>query len=325
MSLYHDVESMLRRSATASRLQVDRTLQSFKKDLRTHSEADLYKSLPDRVKYNLCCTRITKGDFSQWDGWQFRDPWAEAMRYGIKTIPFWNGEYTDSLVIIGEQGVGDEILFASVIPEAMIRVKEVTYACDERLLGLVTRSLKCKAKERYIDARNDLLGGHTAYIPSGDLFPLFRRRKADFPRKPFIKVSQERVKEFEKYRGRVGLSWRGRHGFISPDELGIENPLNLQYDFKDGEFNIESPELDLRNDLEGVFALISVLSKVVCVPTSVSHFAGCQGVRCEIITPGVDQQTDTQFDEIDWHVPEGESPFYPNQIVYRSVKEWKKR
>ncbi len=325
MSLYSDVETMLRRSATASNLQIETTLRKFKKDLRNRSEAEIYQSLPDRVKYNLCCTRIIKGDFSQWDGWVYRDPWAEAMRFGIKTIPFWDGSYTDDLVIIGEQGVGDEILFASIIPEAMIRCGKVTYACDERLLGLLQRSLRCEVKERYVDAREDLIGGHTAYIPSGDLLPLFRRRKGDFPRKSFIKINHDRVKEFEKYRGRIGISWRGRHGFINTKELEIENPLNIQYDWKQDEVEgIETPDIDLRDDLEGVFALISVLDKVVCVPTSVSHFAGSQGVRCEIILPRMEDQTDTQFDEIDWHVPLGTSPFYPNQHVYRNISEWKK-
>lgn len=328
MGLYKDVEFMLRRSVSASRLKVDLTLKKFKKDIYTHSEAALYQGLDNRVKYNLCCARILQGNFNEWDGWQYRDEWAEAMRNGIKTIPFWDGGYTDKLVIIGEQGIGDEVLFASLIPEAMVRAKEVTYACDERLVEIIKRSYRCEARTRYIDARDDLIGGYTAYIPAADLFPLFRRRKADFPKKPFLKVSPERVKEFEKYRGRVGISWRGRHGFIDPSELGIENPLSLQYDKLrfDGSEGIEVPELDLRNDIDGVLALISVLDKVVTVPTSVMHFAGAIGKKCEIILPDRDASVmpDGVVDELDYHVPEGDSPFYPNQVVYKSIKDWKK-
>jgi hypothetical protein len=328
MSLYSDVEFMLRRSITASRLQVDRTLKSFKKDIREHSEAALYQGLADRVKYNLCCARILQGNFKEWDGWQYRDEWSAAMRYGIQPIPFWDGNYTEKLVVIGEQGIGDEVLFASLLPEAMVRCKEVTYACDERLVDLVKRSYGCEARPRYIDARDDLLHGSTAYIPAGDLLPLFRRRKADFPQKPYLKVSPERVKEFEKYRGRVGISWRGRHGFIDPSELGIENPLSLQYDRMrfDGSEGIEVPEIDLRNDIEGVIALISVLDKVVTVPTSVMHFAGSVGKECEVILPerATELLADGVVDELDWHVPEGPSPFYPNQTVFNSIKDWKK-
>lgn len=333
MSLYTDVKFMLNRSSE-SKFKVNRTLEKFKKEVKEHGENRMYKGFADRVKYNLCAARILQGNFKEWDGWQYRDEWAANMRYGIKTIPFWDGNYTDDLVIIGEQGIGDEVLFASLIPEAMIRCGKVTYACDERLIEIIKRSYRIKAKKRYIDARDDLLGGHTAYIPAGDLLPLFRGRKADFPKKPFLKPSEERVKEFEKYRGRTGISWRGRHGFIDPSELGITNPLSLQYDELrfDGSEGIEVPDidgmkpLDLRNDIEGVIALISVLDKVVCVPTSVMHFAGSVGTKCDIILPDArtEKLVDGVVDELDWHVPIGESQFYTGSTVYENLLKWRK-
>lgn len=333
MSLYTDVEFMLRRSAE-SRLKVDRTLASFKKAIKKNGESTMYSGFQERVKYNLCCARILQGDFSQWDGWQYRDEWAAAMRYGIKTIPFWDGNFTEDLVIIGEQGIGDEVLFASLIPEAMLRAKKVTYACDERLINIISRSYRINCKQRYEDARDDLIGGHTAYIPAGDLLPLFRTRKEHFPRKPFLKPDPERVREFECYRGRVGISWRGRHGFIDPKDLGIENPLSLQYDEMrfDGSEGIEVPiidgmkPLDLRNDIEGVIALISVLEKVVCVPTSVMHFAGAVGAKCDIVLPErlSEKMISGVVDELDWHVPMGQSPFYTGSTVYENILKWRK-
>lgn len=324
MSLYNDVQVMLNRSTSTSRLKVDQTLRVFKKDIARHGEAAIYQNLDEKVKFNLCCTRMIQGNFSEWDGWQYRDEWASIMRYGVKSIPFWQGEYTDSLVIIAEQGIGDEILWASVIPEALIRCKEVTYACDGRLIQILERSLRCSCRERHVDARDDLLGGFTAYIPAGDLFPLFRRRLGDFPRKPFIKVNPDRIPEMERYRGRTGFSWRGRHGFIPVRKWLLEEPLSLQYDGSDG---VEAPDIDLKNDIEGVVALISVLEKVVCVPTSVMHFAGAIGKKCEVVcTPSKSEfDLDGVVDEIDWHVPLGESPFYPNQTVYRDLKDWKKQ
>lgn len=332
MGLYSDVEFMLNCSQV-SRLKIDTTLRMFKKKVKQHGEPALYAGFADKVKYNLCCGRILQGDFSQWDGWQFRDEWAEAMKYGIKDVPLWDGGYVDHLVIIGEQGVGDEVLWGTVIPEACIRVKKVTYACDERLVDVFKRSLKIEAKTRYVDARTDLIGGYSAYICAGDLFPLFRKRKADFPKKPYLKVLPERVKEFEQYRGRTGISWRGRHGFIDPRDLGIENPLSLQYDELrfDGSEGIEVPTrdgmtiLDLRNDLEGVLALVSVLKNVVSVPTSVVHFAGGLGVPCDIIKTSreSEEMVGEVFDEMDWHVPNGESPFYPHSTVFENIMEWK--
>ena len=324
MSLYGDVAYMLSKSQV-SQVKIDKTLRMFRKKVFENGEATVYKGFADRVKYNLCCARFLQGNYSEWDGWQYRDEWAEAMRYGQKDVPMWTGEYVDKLVIIGEQGVGDEVLWGTVIPECQIRVKEVTYACDERLVDIFKRSLRINTKTRYVDARTDLIGDYDAFICSGDLLPLFRRRKADFPRKAYLKVSPERVREFEKYRGMTGISWKGRHGFIDPMALGIEKPVSLQYDDFDRSKGIEHPDLDLKNDLEGVLALISVLGKVVTVPTSVMHFAGALGVPTEVIITQKESeiQSDGVYDETDWHVPLGESPFYPNQYIFRDIIEWK--
>lgn len=306
-----------------SRLKVDGVLRTLAKSIRKKGDAEVYKGFSDKVKYNLCCSRILQRNLSDWNGWEWRDEWAADMRFGKKTIPFWDGSYVDKLIILGEQGVGDEVMFASIIPEAMIRCKEVTYLCDERLIPVIERSFKIKTMPRYAEYDN-ALDGFDAYIPAGDLLPMFRKRDGDFPRKPFLKIDHKRVAEFEKYRGRTGISWKGRHGYIDPLELGIENPISLQYNEQHPD--IETPDIDLKNDLEGVFALCSVLDKVVCVPTSIFHFAAAIGVPTEIIIapPETEAEVDKVIDELDWHVPTGRSPWYRDSCVYASVKEWKK-
>lgn len=327
MSLFSDVSYMLRRSSTASPLKVKFALKEYKKTINRVGERKAYAALDPRVRYNLCCARILRGDYSQPEGWQYRDSWAATMRYGIKTIPFWDGEPTDSLAVIGEQGIGDEIFFASMIPEAMIRCKKVVYCCDERLITIFERSLPgLKCKTRYVDARQDLLDGdYTAFIPAGDLFPLFRRRKEDFPRKPFLKAQNERIGQFEQYRGRTGLAWSGRHGSIPPVSFGLSLPLSLQYNAVDD--GVEAPQLDLRNDLEGVLALISVLDRVVSVPASPFHFSGALGVPTDVVIAprASEREIDAIVDELDHHVPLGESPWYPNLTVYSDLNAWKRR
>jgi len=313
---------MLHRSKE-SRLKVDSVLRPFLKSIKQHGESHVYQSLTPEVKHNLCCARIVQGNFSEWDGWQYRDDWAAGMRYGTSNIPFWNGDPVDRLIIIGEQGIGDEVLFASVIPEAMIRCKQVTYACDERLVMPLARSYRgLHTKIRKVDVRDDLLEGFDAYIPAADLLPVFRRRQGDFPKKPFIKPSSDRLAEFEKYRGRIGISWRGRHGKINPLDLGLENPLSLQYDETHPE--IETPDIDLRNDIEGVLALSSVLAKIVVVPTSVWHFAAAVGTKTEVIVAPRGSEDDGAYDEIDYHTALGVSPWYGKSTVYRDVLDWRR-
>lgn len=311
MGLIQDTRFMMDRSSV-SKLKISQAIRVFEKDVKKNGEGYVYAHLQDRVKYNLCCSRILQGNYSDWGGWEFRDDWSLAMKYGIKTIPFWDGTYTERLVVIGEQGVGDEIMFSSLLPECMTRAKEVVYACDKRLTGLFSRSFGIEVVTREKDARDDLLDDFTAYIPAGDLLPLFRRRKEDFPKKPFIKVDPERVKEFEIYRGRTGISWSGRHGRIDPMMFKNFNPLSLQYN--EVHENIETPPIDLKNDLEGVFALVSVLSNVISVPTSVHHISGSLGVPTDIL-PG----TEGVLDQLNWSVPLGWSPWYSNLFVHPDI------
>lgn len=320
MALIGDVSYMLNRSQE-SRLKIDGVLRTTAKAIRRKGERTVYASFSPRIRYNLCCARILQGNYQDWSGWAARDDWAMDMRYGEKSIPFWDGSPVGKLLVVGEQGIGDEVMFASIIPEAIVRATEVTYLCDERLQSIIERSFKIKTLPRY-DEYEDVFKGFDAYIPAGDLLPLFRRSKSHFPRKPFLKVDQRRVAEFECFRGRTGISWKGRHGYIDPLELGIENPLSLQYNERHPD--IECPQIDLKNDLEGILALCSVLDKVVCVPTSIFHFAGAIDVPTEIIIapPESEEAVDGIVDQLDYRVPLGASPWYRDSFVYANIKEW---
>jgi hypothetical protein len=252
-------------------------------------------------------------NFSDWDGWQFRDNWAATMRYGQTEVPFWDRNSVRSLLVIGEQGIGDELLFASVLPEAMTRAEQVTYCGDERLAAPLARSLPgLITKTRHVDARDDILAGFDAFVPAADLLPMFRQSAEHFPRKPFLKPDPSRLEEFGEYRGMTGISWKGRHGSVNPDCLPT-GMVNLQYD--DTHPNFLETGIDLRDDIEGVIALCSVLSRVVSVPASAWHIAAATGTQVDVYLADAGTEQGV-IDEIDWHVPLGPSPYWGGSTVY---------
>jgi len=102
--------------------------------------------------------------------------------------------------------------------------------------------------------------------------------------------------------------------------LGIDRPLSLQYD--EQRPDIKTPHMDLRNDIEGVVALCSVLDNVVTVPTSVWHMAAAVGTYAEVVMTPRGSEADGIVDELDWHCPEGPSPFYRDSVVYRDLKNY---
>lgn len=56
-------------------------------------------------------------------------------------LPDWTGQETDTLIIHGEQGVGDELMYLSLIPKFRDKVKRLVVEVTPRLVTLMRRSL----------------------------------------------------------------------------------------------------------------------------------------------------------------------------------------
>jgi hypothetical protein len=285
--------------------------------------------LMPRLRMSYCAARLRLGDFSDYWGWEFRGAhnpdesrsWAANMYWSETWMAKWGGGTIKRLLVLAEQGIGDEVFFASILPECLLRAQEVIYECDPRLHGLLSHAwprLQCRPYREFEDRRFDY-GPIDAFIPAGELMRMFRRARGHFPGKAYLTPNPERVAEFERFRGRTGISWRGRQGSVEPSAFGIDNPVSLQYG--EGSEGIEHPGIDLKNDIEGVVALCSVLERVVTVPTSVQHFAGAVGSQVEIIVP------DNVATQIHWDYPSSPTgnplPWYPDARVWDSLDHWR--
>lgn len=238
-------------------------------------------------KWMRCEARFTLGDYSDWAGWQWRDKWSEKIWFQNPFhVPIWKGEEVDTLYVVGEQGLGDEILFSQCVLDAQKKAKRVVFETQERLQSIFERSLKVETARAIVGAdgiRRAQPFEATAWVGLGELPRVYRKSNSDFIRRPYIVPDPSRLGEMEPYKGRVGVSWRGAQGKVDWTKLKkmYPNCLSLQYD--QSEEDVERPHIDLRNDTEGVLALVNVLSKVVTVSTTVAHFAASSGVETEVI------------------------------------------
>ena len=81
----------------------------------------------------LALTLLTRGDYSQgWDEYEWR--WKAEVRPRSFEIPVWKGESLEnkSILIHAEQGVGDEIMFASCIPDLLEQAGKCSIECIAR-------------------------------------------------------------------------------------------------------------------------------------------------------------------------------------------------
>lgn len=299
---------------------------------RVHEAIDLYENFLKRkdlnyesairIKQALAAEYLTIGNLDL--GWKYYElglhpiidfETSRNIKRGFN-VPRWKGENLENKTILvwGEQGIGDELLFLTCLPDLCKLTKNIIVECQPRIVGEIARSfpeIKVRAS-----SYNSNIGFTQIYkdfhlqIPMGSLPMIFRKKIEDFNNSgPYIIVDKNRAEEFENRLSlgkntkiRVGICWRS--GFqnaerdISYTKINEWLPIfkinslefiNLQYG--DCEEELKSVEdnfgikvrrwddLDLKNDFESSLALISRLDLVITAATAVHTMAAGVGVK----------------------------------------------
>ncbi|HEY0833751.1 MAG TPA: N-acetylglucosaminyltransferase, partial [Azospirillum sp.] len=263
------------------------------------------------ARVNRALMRLARGDLEQgWADYAQRFAAGEAAPDRRFRVPEWRGEpiVGKRLLVWAEQGLGDELMFGTVIADLQATRAWVTVECDARLVRLFTRALPWANVRAETPNQNDADPDDAdLHIPMGSLPRLLRRGLADFPPRPFTLYPDPALAA--EWRRRlaalgpgltVGICWRSSR--ITAERAGAYTRLdrwgplltlpgvhavNLQYDDcavelaeAEGRFGVPVhrwPDLDLRNDLDGVAALMAGLDLVVSAPTAVGELAAALG------------------------------------------------
>lgn len=280
---------------------------------------DLITATPGMVDahHNLAMILLSLGRFEEgWKefAWRLKRPSPVAYDF---PAPKWAGEdITGKTVLIWtEQGLGDEILVASMVPDALARARQVVLLCSERLVPLMRRSFPAATVERRPASNAEPLPKAAAatdifrQMSMSDLGLAFRRSFTDFPvRAAFLKADDARRRALHaRYSAvrpgapLVGLSWSSRHnpevGWLKSIDLADWAPIlnvpgvtfvNLQYgDWADtlaeirartGVEIIDDPEIDPLKDMDAFAAQVAAMDLVVSVSNTTVHVAGALGV-----------------------------------------------
>lgn len=313
--------------------------KDIKKTLRRSGAID-YNLFPVDFRWNLCAARLRMGRFTNWDGWEFRSDWSITFQgyngYNGMTAPKWDGSPVDKLIICGEQGIGDEILFSSAIPELIVRLghDKLQFQTYPRIIPLLERSfgIECVPRKKLGEIEGD------AVVALADLFMFYRHDESHFPGKPYLKPKEDLVAKWKEVldgidgKTKIGVGWKARHGDLDARELMWEDAtyINLQYlKHPDGLWEEQLPEglidlgIDPLTDIENHIALIAALDKVVTVTQTTVHECGSIGKECHAIRP---KKGTGEVNNMLWYYFLGnlQSPIYNSVKIWNTPKDYQK-
>ena len=268
--------------------------------------------------YNLAAVNLRFKNFKE--GWSKREArWDrkanEEWMPPIQTDkPLWSGCKADRLYVWSEQGVGDEVMFASCFNDLLPKCNSLVVACNSRLLPLFQRSFGQEIE--FVDRIQGLPDTQfDCHAPALTATGLVRQDLKDFGSAafPYLKADPALVESLRNSIAKVsagrpiiGLSWfsknklTGRRRSISLVELVSSLPkefflVNLQYgDVKEDLIEVERTlgrsvanfnNIDNWNDIDVFAALIGACDKVVSIDNSTVHFAGALGKECHVLLP----------------------------------------
>ena len=228
------------------------------------------------------------------------------------TFREWRGETLagKTILVYAEQGLGDEIMFASCLPEILRQAGRCVVECSPRLASLFARSFPSAVVHGAEQTDPDVhwlqsVGVIDYQIAAGSLPGFFRRRREDFPaHNGYLRADPARV---EIWRARldtperplkIGIAWRGGMASTRRSQRSLElagllpllctpgtHFVSLQHDATPAEVAAvganEGVRLDHHSevvaDLDETAALVSALDVVVTVCSANVHLTGALG------------------------------------------------
>jgi tetratricopeptide (TPR) repeat protein len=342
ISIYPDYENANKTYATALRdmCRTDDALKHIDDFLARVGESAA-------MHWQKSLVLLVSGRFE--DGWTEYEWGFEVGERPVRAFPYsvWDGSSLQgkTILVYGEQGLGDEIIFASCLPDVIKDAGKVIVECNKRLEQLFSRSFpQAIVHGGYRDDSMEWL----AKVPEIDVqisigsLPLhYRRSWHDFPaHNGYLKADSVREKYWQdrlQQLGpglKIGISWQGgtrrtRQNirsialsdwaplltqesvhFISLQYTDVSDEISRLYNEKGIRLNHWQEAID---DYDDTAALVSALDIVITVQTSVAHLCGALGKEVWILL--------NNCPEWRYMIDTNRMPWYPNAILFRRHRD----
>ena len=329
-------EALLNKGVTLNDLnQLDGALFHYEEALRL-------KPNYEEAMFNRAILRLNLKNFVEgWRDFEVRIKDKKIINFefpfNVESVPVWDGVIPcKHLLVICEQGVGDQIFYASMLHQIQAKVEEITVSIDERLISVFSRSFPAinffgkqfKFDENLFDAQ----------IALGSLPRILDANtpKMILVRQPYLIDNYEFTSKLKnssifKNKFTCGLSWKSSNKKIG-NQKSIElmflreilqipgcSFINLQYGDISEEVNDVAintnirlqtiKDIDVFSDMDGLLSIIKSCDIVITTSNITAHLAGASGKKTLLLLPY------SQGRIWYWH-KEAVSTWYPNIKQY---------
>lgn len=263
------------------------------------------------AKNNRALLNLTLKNFSEaWEDYSAR---PTSTITDLTPYTRWDGtSECNHLLLINEQGIGDEIFYISLISLIKGRAQKISLMTDKRLIPIINRT---HPEIGLFDKKTPIKDiGFDQFALTGDIpkilgldIELIQKRKV-----PFLKPNEHLNQQLRKRKSTnnnflCGISWKSANEKIGENKslplLKLEKVLsnqgcsfvNLQY----GEVSKEITEVksqlgveinqvdgvDLFEDIDGLLSIINACDIVVTTSNVTAHLAGAIGKKTLLLVP----------------------------------------
>ena len=287
------------------------------------------------------------------EGWkEFQWRWR-CRDFPAENRPFpptpWSGEPVDGRTVLvwGEQGVGDEVHFAAMVPDLIDAGARVVLECEHRLVPLFGRSFPeatCVARENP-PAAETMAEDIDFQVPSGNLGRWLRPDLDSFPaREAYLTADGDWAQALkDRYRDGgddrlVGMAWISKNPEIGKAKsmalmdwrplaaIGGIRFIDLQYgdtaeerarfERATGTTIIHDDGIDQIADLDAFAAQVAAMDLIISVSNTTVHLSGALGVPTWVLLNTLPLCV--------WMAKGEDSPWYPSLRLFRQTRagEW---